>query len=65
MTRDVALTIAFSFLTPTIVFFIVAAHAGAPHLITTFLLGLLVMGAAVAGLFAFKHAQERQAGNRP
>jgi hypothetical protein len=65
MSREAALTIAFSFLAPTIVFFIVAASAGAPRLITTFLTGLIILGVAVGAIFAAVRIRERRGPRHP
>jgi hypothetical protein len=65
MSREATLTIAFSFLAPTIVFFVVAASAGAPRLITSFLMGLIILGVAVGAIFAAARMWERRGPGHP
>lgn len=64
MSRAPILTMALSFLVPTVAFCIVAAIGGARALIPTFLIGILAMSAAAAALFVVAAKRERNTADR-
>jgi hypothetical protein len=64
MSRAPILTIALSFLVPTVAFCIVAAISGARALIPSFLIGLVLMIAAAAAIFFVAANRERNTADR-